>query len=147
MKDKLEYTTKVTPSEVKVLTAYEEHKEAIDALTGRKDLDFEFKEARANEYEIRLVLDDGTYLFLPILATDGQGYRHSKHKGYSTIHRPETREEKKRQSDAEKAKAELAKEKAKAEKEKETKKAEKAEKKETGAKTEKTEKKTEKAKK
>ena len=138
MKDKLEYTTKVTPSELKVLTAYEAHKEAIDALTGRKDLDFEFKEARANEYEIRLVLDDGTYLFLPILATDEKGYRHSKHKGYSAIHRPETREEKKRQADAEKAKAEVAKEKAK--KEKGTKKASETKSDKAGEKTEKTEK-------
>lgn len=112
MKEKLKYTSDVTAEEIKILTKYDEHKATIDAITGQDNLDFPFSKAEVSEYVIKMVLPDGNYLFLPVIASDGQGYRSDKKKGYSTIHRPETKAETREQKRAEKAKAKAEEEKA-----------------------------------
>lgn len=123
MKDKLKYTSEVTAEEIKVLTGYDEHKATIDAITGQDNLDFPFSKAEVSEYVIKMVLPDGNYLFLPIIASDGQGYRSDRKKGYSTIHRPETKAEIQAQKRAERAKVKAEEEAEKAKTESDEKKA------------------------
>ena len=90
---KLEYVSEITKDEVRQFTCYDEYKEKIDAFTGHDNLNFPFVKAEISEFVIRLTLPDQSYMFLPIYATDEQGFRYDDFKGYSTIHRPLTERE------------------------------------------------------
>lgn len=91
--DKLEYVAEITRKEVKQFTCYDNYKEQIDAFTGRDNLDFPFEKAEASEFVIKITMPDGSHLFLPIYATDGQGFRYDEIRRYSTIHRPLSQQE------------------------------------------------------
>lgn len=93
---KLEYVSEITREEIKQFTRYDEYKNEIDKFTGQNNLDFPYEKAEVNEFVIKLTMLDGSHLFLPIFATDGKGLRHDKDKGYTTIHRPVTTQEKER---------------------------------------------------
>lgn len=92
--DKLEYVAEITRKEVKQFTCYDNYKEQIDAITGKDNLDFPFEKAEASELVIKITMPDGSHLFLPIYATDGQGFRYDEIRRYSTmIHRPLSQQE------------------------------------------------------
>lgn len=90
MDDKLKYVSTIIGEELKAFTMYDQYKSKIDEFTGRDNLDFPIRFADVSEYVIRITMLDDSCIYLPIFATDGQGYRHDKIKGYSTIHRPGT---------------------------------------------------------
>ncbi|MBQ2695509.1 hypothetical protein IJG04_02620 [Candidatus Saccharibacteria bacterium] len=90
---KLEYVSEITRDELKRFTLYDKYKDRIDGFTGMDNLDFNFVKAGVSEYVVRVTMPDGSFLFLPIYASDGQGFRYDDFKKYSTIHRPNTKQE------------------------------------------------------
>lgn len=90
---KLEYVSEITRDELKRFTMYDEYKDQIDSFTGMNNLDFNFLKAEVSEYVIKITMLGGNLLFLPIYASDGQGFRYDDFKKYSTIHRPSTKQE------------------------------------------------------
>lgn len=90
---KLEYVSEITRDELKRFTMYDEYKDRIDGFTGMDNLNFNFVKAEVSEYVVRITMLDGSFLFLPIYASDEQGFRYDDFKKYSTIHRPNTKQE------------------------------------------------------